>query len=87
MFKWILSKLIGKAKKDIEKTLLQSTTTRTVAVASVSTIMIVRAILAFLAELGLMEREMVDDTALIICAVLIPLVSRLIALLRYYLFK
>lgn len=82
MFRWVIRKLLGDAKKEIQKSILQSSTTRTVAVSSISTIMIVRAILASLAELGLMEREMVDDTALIISAVLIPMVSRILAIVR-----
>jgi len=82
MFKWIVKKLLGETKKQIEKTITESSTTRTVAVASVSTIAVVRAILAFLGELGLIPIEMVDETAMVVCAVFIPLISRLLAIVK-----
>ena len=82
MFNWLLKKLLGASKKQIQKTIAESSTTRTVAVASVSTLAICRAICAFLAELGLIPSEMMEDTALIISAVLIPFVSRILAFAR-----
>ncbi len=82
MFKWIVKKLLGETKKQIQKAITESSTTRTVAVASVSTLAICRVICAFLAELGLIPSEMTEDTALVISAVLIPLLSRLLAIIR-----
>lgn len=87
MFKWIIRKILGETKKEIEKTILNSGTTRTVAVSSISTIMVCRAVCAFLAELDLIPKEMVDETALVISAVLIPFVSRLLAIVRAQLSK
>lgn len=82
MVRWLIRKILGEAKKEIQKTILQSSTTRTVAVSSISTITISKAICAFLAELGLIPSNLVDETAMVISAVLIPLVSRLLAILR-----
>jgi len=82
MIKWIIKKLLGSAKKEIKKTILQSETTRTVAVSSVSSIAICRAICAGLAELGLIPSGMVDETALVASAVIIPLLSRLLAIIK-----
>ncbi len=82
MFNWLLKKLLGASKKQIQKAITESSTTRTVAEASVSTLAICRVICAFLAELGLIPSEMMEDTALVISAVLIPLLSRLLAIIR-----
>lgn len=87
MLKWIVRKLLGEAKKEIKKTLTQSSTTRTVATASIGTLAIIRAVCAALAELGLIPPEMVYDTAIIVSAVLIPLISRLLALFRAWALK
>ncbi len=82
MIKWIVKKLLGSASKEIKKTILQSETTRTVAVSSVSSIAICRAVCAGLAELGLIPSGMVDETALVLSAVIIPLLSRLLAIIK-----
>lgn len=82
MVRWLVRKILGEAKKEIQKTILQSSTTRTVAVSSISTITICRAICAFFAELGLIPSNLIDETAMVMSAVLIPLVSRLLAILR-----
>ncbi len=82
MFRWIVRKILGEAKREIKKSILQSDTTRTVAISSVSGITICRAICAALAEFGLIRPEMVEDTALILSAVVIPLISRLLAIIR-----
>ncbi len=82
MIKWIIKKLLGSETKEIKKTILQSGTTRTVAVSSVSSIAICRAVCAGLAELGLIPSGMVDETALVLSAVIIPFLSRLLAILK-----
>ena len=82
MIKWIVKKLLGSETKEIKKTVLQSGTTRTVAVSSVSSIAICRAVCAGLAELGLIPSGMVDETALVLSAVIIPFLSRLLAILK-----
>ena len=82
MIKWIVKKLLGSETKEIKKTILQSGTTRTVAVSSVSSIAICRAVCAGLAELGLIPSGMVDETALVLSAVIIPFLSRLLAILK-----
>jgi len=82
MFKKVLQFLIGREAKKLAKSVVNSDTTRTVATASVSTLVFVRAICAFFAELGWIPAEMSEDTALIISAVLIPFVSRLLAFVR-----
>lgn len=87
MIKWLVKRVLGKTKREIKKSLLQSSTTRTVAVSSISTLAIVRGICAFLAELGLIPSEMVYDTAIVISAVLIPLISRLLAIVKAKLAK
>lgn len=82
MIKWLVRKVLGEATQEIKKTILQSGTTRTVAVSSVSTIALCRALCAGLAELGIIPQGLVEETALVLSAVLIPLVSRIIALIR-----
>ena len=82
MFKWIVRKFLGSAKKEIKKSILQSGTTRTVATASISTLAICRAVVYGLAELGWVPDGIKEETALVISAVLIPLISRLLALLK-----
>ncbi len=82
MFKWIVRKILGSAKKEITKSILKSETTRTVAISSVSTIALCRALCAGLAELGLIPSGLVEETALVLSAVLIPLISRIIAIIK-----
>ena len=82
MFKKVLQFFIGKEAKKLAKSVANSDTTRTVATASVSTLLLIRAICAFFAELGWIPAEMMEDTALVISAVLIPFVSRLLAFVR-----
>lgn len=82
MIKWLIKKIIGETKKEIRKSILQSETTRTVAVSSVSTIALCRALCAGLAELGIIPESLVEETALVLSAVLIPLVSRVLAIIK-----
>ncbi len=82
MVRWLVKKLLGDFKKEITKKMWQSNTTRTVAISSVTGIAICRAICAALAELGLIPEGMVEETALVMSAVIIPLLSRLIAIIR-----
>ncbi len=82
MFKWLLRKLIGDAKKEIKKTVLESSTTRTVATASATGIAICRAIVYALAELGLIPDGIKEETAMVLYMVVIPILSRLFAILR-----
>lgn len=51
MFKKVLQFLIGKEAKKLAKSVVNSDTTRTVATASVSTLLLIRAICAFLQNL------------------------------------
>lgn len=82
MFKWIVKKLLGSAKKEIRKSIVESGTTRTVATASISSIAMCRALVYALAELGLIPDSLKEETALVLSAVIIPFVSRLLAIVR-----
>jgi len=82
MFRWIVRKLLGATKREIKKTITQSATTRTVATATVSGLAICRGIVAFAVELGLIPEGLQEETALVLYAVIIPLLSRLLAIIR-----
>jgi len=82
MIKWLVRKILGEATREIQKSILQSSTTRTVAVSSISTIALCRALCAALAELGVIPESLVEETALVMSAVIIPLVSRALAIVK-----
>lgn len=82
MIKWIVKRILGKQIKRVNKTILESDTTKNVAAGSITAFVIVRAIIAAFVELGLVPSQLADETAMVIMAVIIPLISRLIALLR-----
>lgn len=82
MIKWIVKRILGKQIRQVNKTILESDTTKNVAAGSITAFVIVRAIIAALVELGLVPSQLADETAMVIMAVIIPLISRLIALIR-----
>lgn len=82
MIKWIVKRILGKQIRQVNKTILESDTTKNVAAGSITAFVIVRAIIAAFVELGLVPSQLADETAMVIMAVIIPLISRLIALIR-----
>lgn len=79
---WVLLKVLGTSKRELQKSFANSSTTKTVMASSVSTIALTKAILMFLAELGFINSNMVDETAMVISAVAIPFISRLFTIIR-----
>jgi len=79
---WAFLKILGTSKRELKKNIANSSTTRTVMASSISTIALTKAILMFLAELGFVNSNMVDETAMVISAVVIPFISRLFVIIR-----
>jgi len=79
---WAFLKILGTSKRELKKNIANSSTTRTVMASSIFTIALTKAILMFLAELGFVNSNMVDEIAMVISAVVIPFISRLFVIIR-----